>query len=219
MTKGIMRIGGFADGRINFFKAERPLERGNFPSIGARGCFMSHLAIIREAQDRGIEKLLILEDDLDFSSDFCTRGAARINRLIATQWDIFYGAYDLPDSAKLNDDDPVDPRQAILTTSFVALSGRAVARIIPFLEGLLGRPAGSPDYGPMHVDGAYSVFRMLNPEIRTFAAAPPLGYQRSSRSDISDATRFFDRTPGLRDLADIARRARMAVKDRLYLKR
>jgi len=48
----------------------------------------------------------------------------------------------------------------------------------------------------MHVDGAYSTIRAQNPQLNTYAYSPTLGYQRSSRSDITSA-RFFDRTPGL----------------------
>ena len=59
----------------------------------------------------------------------------------------------------------------------------------------------------MHVDGAYSMFRARSPEVLTLAASPSLGWQRSSRSDIA-ANRWYDRQPGLRTLACLARKGK-----------
>ena len=59
----------------------------------------------------------------------------------------------------------------------------------------------------MHVDGAYSMFRMRRPDVRTLMASPSLGGQRSSRSDIA-TNQWYDRTPILRGLARIARRGK-----------
>jgi glycosyl transferase family 25 len=44
------RIGGMAP-NISFYDAHRPDDTGGFPSLGARGCFESHLAVLRSARD------------------------------------------------------------------------------------------------------------------------------------------------------------------------
>lgn len=212
MTKQLERIGAQGNPRIAFFDAVRPTDPADFPSLGARGCFMSHLDILRAARAAGVGTVLILEDDLNFAAEFQRDGQIQLDRLFETEWDIFYGAYRLHSVTPSNADAPLPADLVVETTPFVAFNGRVVPRVIDFLEGILTRPAGSPDYGPMHVDGAYSVFRMLHPDVVTYAASPKLGYQRSSRSDISDTQPLVDRIPVLRTLANLARRARSGLK-------
>jgi hypothetical protein len=60
----------------------------------------------------------------------------------------------------------------------------------------------------MHVDGAYTVFRGLRPQLASFAAFPALGRQRSSLSDITPTNMFLDQWAATRGLAKIMRRAR-----------
>lgn len=59
----------------------------------------------------------------------------------------------------------------------------------------------------MHVDGAYNWVRRLNPDLPTLMASPQLGSQRPSRTDIHQL-KWFDKVPGIRDLATFARRLR-----------
>ena len=212
MTRELERVGANGNPRIAFFDAVRPSDPADFPSLGARGCFMSHLEILRSARADGVETVLILEDDLNFSSDFHSESQSQLDRLFGGDWDIFYGAYRLHAPYPGSADTSLPADHAVETTPFVAFNGRVIPRVIDFLEGILTRTAGSPDYGPMHVDGAYSVFRMLHPDVVTYAASPKLGYQRSSRSDISDTQPVIDRIPVLRTFANLARRLRSALK-------
>jgi hypothetical protein len=62
----------------------------------------------------------------------------------------------------------------------------------------------------MHLDGAYSTFRHQNPDVVTLIASPNLGWQRSSPSNISP--RWFDRVPGLRQLAGAAKTTKTRLK-------
>ncbi|MEG3123318.1 glycosyltransferase family 25 protein [Sphingomonas sp. GB1N7] len=205
VTKELARIGALGDPQIAFFDAVKPTDPADFPSLGARGCFMSHLDILRAAVADGVGTLLIIEDDFNFTDDFAMSAREQIDRLFGADWDIFYGAYRLHGAMPVAGI-PLSPEIAVETTAFVAFNSLALPRVIAFLEGILTRPAGSPDYGPMHVDGAYSVFRRLHPDVVTYVASPKLGYQRSSRSDISDSQPLIDRIPVLRDLATLARR-------------
>jgi hypothetical protein len=72
------------------------------------------------------------------------------------------------------------------------------------LEACLQRPTGHPLGSPMHVDGAYSLFRMQHPHVVTLRATPSLGGQRSSRSDIFP-NKWYDRLPLTRQIAGLAR--------------
>ena len=70
-----------------------------------------------------------------------------------------------------------------------------VEALIPYLETIAAREPGSPDGGPMHVDGAYSWFRRTHPQFRTLVATPQIVMQRASHSDISGAS--WSRLPGM----------------------
>ena len=203
MTAQLERLGAMAP-NVEFYDARRPDGAGDFPSPGARGCFDSHLSVLRSARDAKAKSLLILEDDLDFTRDGRQRLGGMIADLSARPWDFFYGAHLLAGNGRsglveIAADEPV------MTASCLAFSGDVIPRMVDFLEGILGRPAGSPDYGPMHVDGAYTVFRMLNPERRTLAAFPTLGRQRSSPSDITPGDMLLDRWSLTRPLATLLR--------------
>ena len=204
MIDQLRRLGGMPS-NTDFFEARRPESAGSFPSVGTRGCFESHLSVLRAARDSGTETLLLMEDDFDFTREGLAAAGAIFSQLSIQDWSIFYGAHLLGDGRRglfrLSADEPV------LTASFVAFKRRAIVELVDFLEAMLKRPAGSPDYGPMHVDGAYTVFRLLNPEHATFAAFPSLGRQRSSPSDITPGNMILDRWAGTRKIATVLRKA------------
>ena len=203
MTAQLERLGAMAP-NVEFYNAQRPADAGGFPSLGARGCFDSHLSVLRSARDAKAGSLLILEDDLDFTRDGRKRLGDVLADLSTRPWDFFYGAHLLDANgrsglAELAADEPV------MTASCLAFSGDVIPPLVDFLEGVLTRPPGSADYGPMHVDGAYTVFRMLNPERRTSVAFPTLGRQRSSPSDITPGSMLLDRWGATRPLAALLR--------------
>ena len=55
----------------------------------------------------------------------------------------------------------------------------------------------------MPVDGAYNEFRLRNPDVNTLIAAPKLGWQRPSRSDLTP--QLIDRIGPLRPLVSLLR--------------
>ena len=204
MTAQLDRMGALGS-NVQFYDAHRPSKTAGFPGLGARGCFESHLSVLRAACDAQAKSLLLLEDDLDFTRDGRERLGGLLDELASRTWDFFYGAHVLGTDGRrglveIAADEPM------MTASCLAFSGEVIPEVVDFLEGILTRPAGSPDYGPMHVDGAYTVFRMLNPDRRTFAAFPTLGRQRSSPSDITPGSMLLDRWAPTRSLAALLRR-------------
>lgn len=204
MDYELARIGLRADGlRIRYWRATRPDDAGNFPSLGARGCFLSHLAILNEAIDQRLSSVLIMEDDLSIDTGLLQVPTAMSDRLSAGQWDFAYlGHVENP---------PLDMQPAWLentapmaTTHFYGLNARVLAPLRDHLEACLRRPSGHPLGSPMHVDGAYSLFRQFNPQLVTLMANPTLGGQRSSRSDIYP-NQWYDRLGPTRTLASLAR--------------
>ncbi|MEF3075156.1 glycosyltransferase family 25 protein [Methylobacter sp. Wu1] len=193
--------------QIDLFPAVRPDDAGYFPSIGARGCFMSHLNILRDAKKRGLENVLIIEDDLDFSPDFNSRIDAAIVELTNSNWGVFYGGGRLLSDVELSNNSElskVNHDISIQTTHFIGFNQSIIAAMMDHLESILTRPAGHPDGGPMHVDGAYSWFRRHHQDVLTLIAVNELGHQRSSRTDIHEL-RWFDKTPVISVIVDAIR--------------
>ena len=206
MAEQLSRVGlSLTSPGVTLFEAVRPNDPAGFDSVGARGCFMSHLGVLRASAR--LRSVLILEDDLNFDDHICDRLSPALTALAGT-WEVFYGGYRVQqtslESSPLVFADPVQP---VETTHFVAFNGeKTINCLAAYLEAMLGRPAGDEAGGPMHVDGAYSHFRADHSEMKTYLANPQLGYQRPSRTDIH-AHRWFDRLPAVRNAAAWARRS------------
>jgi glycosyl transferase, family 25 len=194
---------------VRRFDAIRPTDRGKFPTIGTRGCFLSHLGVLREARDAGARSLLILEDDVDFSPHLAEQWPA-VSRVLGSEaWSLFYGGYFvgaalLPGPQSIW---TIAPDTPVQTAHFLGVRGAAIGELVAYLEAMLGRSSGDVAGGPMHVDGAYSWFRREHPHHVTIAASVQLGVQRPSRTDIHPL-RWFDRWTGVRNAVELARRLR-----------
>lgn len=183
MERELARIGLTGDPRVAYFPAIRPSAAGDFTSIGARGVYQSQLAILREAAEAG-RSVLILEDDCDFT-------AAAAGYDFGSDWDIFYGGYYATDPGNLHTSD-------IVGAHMMGFTAAAARRIVAYLDALTYEGIHPP------IDAAYIWFRRAYPEVATRFAVPPLGIQRSSRSDIA-TIRFYDRNPITRPLANLLR--------------
>lgn len=188
MEHELATVGLGHDPRVAFFEAVRPADAGDFYSIGARGVYLSHLAILRDAA-QARANVLILEDDCHFTPD----ARNRLAQVAADgSWDLFYGGYDAADPADLMNSD-------IVGAHMMGFTHQAAARLCAYLDDLAYEGAHPP------IDGAYVWFRRAHRDVRTRFAAPPLAIQRASRSDIADL-KFFDRVAAIRPLVNRVRR-------------
>jgi hypothetical protein len=105
----------------------------------------------------------------------------------------------------------VPSQEPIGCLHFVCFRGAVIEELPRYLRRILERPPGNPEGGPMHVDGALCWFRVAFPQFRTLAVTPPLGVQRSSRTDIHEL-RWFDRSPLTRGLAQSLPRLKRGVR-------
>lgn len=190
---------GLEDPLVRLFPAVRPEDAGDFPSVGARGCFLSHLAVLKDAVAQGHDSILIVEDDMDWEPRVLAQGAD-LRALVREDWCFLHGG--VPSGRGAGG--PVALRRLAageekLLAHFIGLRGGAIPVAARYLEAILGRPAGSPEGGPMHVDGAYSWLRKDHPDMVACICEPPVALQRSSRSDIAEPTGW--RSWGLTDLA------------------
>jgi glycosyl transferase, family 25 len=203
MMRELKRIGWNAE----FFPAIKPDGAGNFPSVGARGCFLSHLGLLKLAMSRQLSSITILEDDLNFGEEFSEQWASAVATLAQQEWAIFYAGHILVEQAE--GVVALPPSTPVQCTHFMLINGWALPALVEGLERILSRESGHPDGGPMHVDGAYSTLRFQNEDLRTLAFFPTMGYQRSSRSDIYE--QWFDEIRILRPLMSMARKIKRRI--------
>jgi hypothetical protein len=198
----------FAPGKVELFPAICPTEPAGFPSIGSRGCFLSHLEILRDARARGVASVLMIEDDLEVSPRDVEALSGIAVQLTGQTWHLAY----------LGHVEPTPPAEHpgwmaytgdLRTSHFYAAHASIFDRLIAYLEACLVRPPGDPVGGPMEYDGALNMFRRWNPDVVVLLAQPSLGGQRSSRSDIHPRT--LDRLPGVRTMLPALRRAKRAL--------
>ena len=64
-----------------------------FPSIDARGCFFRHLGILREAVVIEEDRIMILDNDIDFTADSLSHLPGLMEGLKTNDWSLFYGGY------------------------------------------------------------------------------------------------------------------------------
>ena len=119
-------------------------------------------------------------------------------------WDIAYLGHVEPTTDETEPPFWQQSKIPMATTHFYAINSRGITILLEHLEACLTRLPGHPMGSPMHVDGAYSLLRSLQPSILTLMAVPSLGGQRSSRSDIYP-NKWYDRAPMLKQVAGIAR--------------
>jgi hypothetical protein len=195
-------------GRVEVFPAIKPDAAQGFPSIGARGCFLSHRGVLLGAMQDKLQRVLIVEDDLAFSDYLMNGGDEMLDGLDAMEWGLAYLGHNMkmPQTT---------PPQFLATgdftvgSHFYAVQGEAIPLLVTYLDAVLAREPGDPSGGPMHYDGALTMFRQAHPSVCTVAASEPLGYQCSSPSDITP--RSWDKLPILRELSQLLRRVRTIV--------
>lgn len=199
---------------LSFFAAVKPETSAGFPTVGARGCYMSHLEVLKQAHEHGVNRLLILEDDVNFIKKTNDKLESMLSELSGVQWDICYLGHQL----SLNN--PEDGKLfqyydgAIQTTHSYAVKSQVLPELIAFLEAILTREPGDPLGGPMHFDGALNTFRAQNPKTKTVVLCEALTYQRPSKTDIHELF-WFDKLPVIRHCVAIVRRLKNVLKAKL----
>ena len=210
MEAQLLKVGlSLTHNKITLFKAVKPTDAGEFPNIGAKGCFLSHLEVLKDCQLRQFKRILIFEDDLNFVKKFNQKFTSVIAKLDNEKWDIFYGDYRIENFEKIYSSclKLIDPDASIGTTNFIGFNGVVVEELIKYFEAMSSRLNGDALGGPMHVDGAYSWFRKDNRNFSTKVATPTLGYQRSSNSDIAKPS-FTKTIPFIRTLRVVLNKIR-----------
>lgn len=202
MIEGLRQVGLSGDSRVQFFDAYRFEDRGPFWRPGSHGCFMSHLAILKQAAEAD-QSVLILQDDCQFLPDILTYR-------VPEGTDVFYGGYTATDSTDLDNSD-------IIGAHFMGFSARAAKAAAIYLTNLLDpdfppdpKAAAQPGFNAEvrpPIDGSLVWFRRAHPHFKTVFKL--LSLQGSFRSDVTPGR--LDRLPGVRRLMDMVRVVRARI--------
>lgn len=193
---------------VSWFDGLRFDDAAGFPNAGVRGCFSSHLALLKRCADNG-RPMLIMEDDIEFNRS--APDTWRQASLAADNWDIIYFGYispsDLTSRAPL-----IEYDGTTIGAHFYAITPAYAAKMADFMDACQTRPPGDPLGGPMYRDGAFNHYRLHIGTARTLLAVPTLAHQFASRSDLAVAPRFYDRVPALQPLSNLARKLKSLGK-------
>ena len=56
----LRRLGlSYASSAVNLFPAVRPDDPGGFPTLGTRGCFLSHLGVLATAAAANVDSIIV----------------------------------------------------------------------------------------------------------------------------------------------------------------
>jgi len=191
--------------RVICWPAHRPNEDDGFPSIGARGCFLSHLGALEHAQMFASHYVLILEDDAVLLPQLTRQLASLAELLRDKSPDLVYLGHCRIESGPMLAATPFQPCLSPVEGAHAYLvHTRVFPILLPYLRGCLTRPAGHPEGGRLHFDAALTLFRGFHKEYSTWLAYPALVEQRFSRSDIQPRW-WYDSWPVVRTLAALAR--------------
>jgi glycosyl transferase, family 25 len=199
MSRQLSKIGW----KSEFFSAMRPESSGDFSSIGARGCFLSHLSVLKTAAtfDR---HLVLMEDDLNFNDRFIELWSKALGSLPAAQ--IFYPAHGTDGDGVLQ----INHQIGLQGAHFMVSNKRGHCFDYQSSRNDPGSSRGAPTRRPYARRWSLFHDQASNPDLRTYAFAPSLGYQRSSRSDI-EGQKFFDRVAVMRPAISALRKVKQII--------
>lgn len=192
--------------KIRFYTAIRPTEQGLFPTLGSRGSFTSHRAVLDLAIQDDLKNLLVFEDDICFR-DIEPRVLEKMaNELSRISWDVIYFGYEYPRIGAV--EGPLIPCPGVtIGGHFYAVNGAFMREMSRYMHDCETRPSDHPDGGATFRDGAYNDRRARTREIKTFLAVPSLAGQRSSRTDLHPL-KFYDRLKFMRPVVNALRMAK-----------
>ena len=197
---------GFDHDKIERFSAISPDQIAGFPSLGARGCFLSHLEILKWFQNSDWSRVAILEDDADFDLPDIETLQRYLQNLENHKFDIFYGGYHFPDrfaemGAGIHD---LTEKLIIGGTHCYILDRSILERLILFLEDVQRKLADGIEVDGF-IDNIISSFWIENQDCRVKIAVPAFAFQRRSATDIH-APNPLDTIPVIRNLTNLARK-------------
>ena len=188
-------------------EAPMPNNANGFSGKGVYGSFLSHLEILKSAQEDALRSVWVLEDDAIFSHRFVREQAKIADFLTRTQWDICWFGHSLTKELRA-----LKPGLRRYSGPFYwahcyAVNAPILPRLTEYLAETISRPRGHPEGGKLYIDAAYSLFRKLDPHVVALVGNPVLSVQRGSPSSLAHG-RWYDRVPIIKPAVNAARATR-----------
>jgi hypothetical protein len=154
-----------------------------------------------------------MEDDIALASSLQKLTPAIISQLDSKPWDILYLGYEDAGKIKRATSRTQEIRlipfnKEIRGCHFYAVNGPVLGRLLDHLQRVASGKEGDQQFGPMPIDGALNIFRRINSDVVGLIVTPKLGWQKSSRSELSP--RFFDKFQLARPLINFLRNLKNA---------
>jgi hypothetical protein len=147
---------------VTLFDAIVPADRKGFPTIGAHGCYQSHLRVLelglQECERTGASHITIFEDDVLLPSGFGEVVKTVLPRLAGLPWNFFYwGTINRPPTKAVRNREPIVeivPEQTVIGKQAYTVRAEIIR---PLLEHL--RESGR-NSSPGYSDGMFHEFRI-----------------------------------------------------------
>jgi glycosyl transferase, family 25 len=195
------------DPKVEIPIAPTPSDANGFASRGVYGNFLSHLSIIEKAHADGLESVLVLEDDAIFSKAF-NRSQVKIAQCLSENtWDQVFLGHSVADRLPFAPSGLVQFTGDFFWAHCYAVHRRIMAPLIDYMRTTIECDTGNPLGGKMYIDGAYTLFRRLNPSTICLLSSPRLSIQRGSPSNLNPPTWYAGRRI-VRALMESARHVR-----------
>jgi glycosyl transferase, family 25 len=183
LCKELSKIGiGIGDEKLVFPSPPIPTTANGFHSRGVYGNFLSHLGIIEDAYNDGLQSVWILEDDAMFSNEFRSSQKLIARHLSESEWDeVFIGhSATAPRSpsglARVSGD--------FIWAHCYAVHRRIMPRMIDYFRSTLEREPGHEDGAKMYIDAAHCHFRRRNPDVVCLISSPCMSVQAGSMTSL-----------------------------------
>jgi len=155
---------------------------------GIRGCTMSHVQVVQQAQEDGLKNLLILEDDVKFICQDQRLIKEALKELSEVRWDMFYLGSSSNSNFRKFSKYLLKPTSGVKATHAYALNSSVFQQIIdhkwvwqiPDWESLDDNSLRLAE----HIDKFYR--DILIPNCRCFHINPIQAVQRKSYSDVQN---------------------------------
>jgi len=181
--------------RVRIPQAPRPQDKNDFFSRGVYGNFLSHLGILEEALQDNLETVWVLEDDAIFSHRLRKKFFQdEISKQLATtNWDLCYIGHSLKkQELAAYPKGLVESSLSFIWAHCYIVNRSVLEKLVKYLQITLENPVGDPYGGKMYIDGAFTLFRQLHPEVITLISNPCLSIQKGSPSNLAVGRNWYD---------------------------
>ena len=176
---------GFADGQMIVPRQTVPQGANGYASRAAHGLFLSHLAILKDISNRGIERALIVEDDAIFRGKLVDPAFQHLITAAAAErkWAFWFIGHRLRQGLRGVRRDVAQISRPVSSAQCYGVQARVVDDLIGSLSAVLTRPVADPGVSRPDIGMAIDRFRKAHPEHLCLISNPALSIRRGNQEE------------------------------------